>query len=454
MIDSHAPKELDSLFTMDLPAAPGGKDQLLSVVRDILSYSVNTWDQGFLDKLYASTNAPGVVAEMLLGALNTNVHVFGVSPALTVIEKRVTRKLAKLFGFNGVNAGGISQPGGSAGNATSIVVARNTLFPETKTKGLQGQKFILFTSAHGHYSLEKAGQMFGFGSDAVRGVPIDKAGRMIVDELRRMVREARQHGEVPFYVNATAGTTVLGSYDRFDEIADVCKEERLWLHIDGSWGGPVAFSRKHRHNLKGAERADSIAVTPHKMMGVPMTCSFLLVRDVRQLHKAMTLPAGYLFHSSDDEDDLTNGEENAVEFWDLADLTPQCGRRGDALKCALGWVYYGSDGYERMIDNAFDNAAYMAKQIQGRRSFSLVSSSPPPCWQVCFYYDCKEGAKDQNSKITESIARQLIGRGFMVDYAPGEHGKFFRVVVNGQTLRTTVDGLLDAIEDICQGLTL
>ena len=135
--------------------------------------------------------------------------------------------------------------------------------------------------------------MFGFGSNAVRSVPVDERGCMITSELERMVKKAKDGGEVPFYVNSTAGTTVLGSFDPIDEIADVCEREKLWLHIDGSWGGPFVFSEKlKKARLHGCERADSIAITPHKMLGVPLTCSFLLGKDIRQFHKANTLPAG------------------------------------------------------------------------------------------------------------------------------------------------------------------
>jgi glutamate/tyrosine decarboxylase-like PLP-dependent enzyme len=111
--------------------------------------------------------------------------------------------------------------------------------------------------------------------------------------LRSMVIAARNDGETPFYVNATAGTTVLGSYDPFDEISAVCKEFGLWMHVDGSWGGSVVFNEELRETrLRGAELADSIAVNPHKMLGTPVTCSFLLGKDMRQFWKAMTLPAG------------------------------------------------------------------------------------------------------------------------------------------------------------------
>lgn len=234
----------------------------------------------------------GVVAELILGVLNTNVHVYQVSPVLTLVEKTVTRALCDLFNFP-PESGGFSQPGGSASNASSIVIARNHLFPETKKGGLGNRRFTLFTSSHGHYSLEKAAQMFGFGSSAVIPVPVDQAGRMIPAELERLVTESKEKGETPFYVNATAGTTVLGSFDPFEEISAVCKRHNMWLHIDGSWGGPVIFDPSIAETrMKGAHLVDSVGFTPHKMLAVPMTCSFLLVRNLNWAWEAMTLPAG------------------------------------------------------------------------------------------------------------------------------------------------------------------
>ena len=335
--------------------------------------------------------------------------------------------------------------GGSASNTTSIIIARNNLYPDSKTAGNGNYKFVLFTSAHGHYSLEKAAQMCGIGSDNVWSVPIDPQGRIIPSELDKLVQKSKDEGKTPFYVNATAGTTVLGSFDPFEEISMICKKYNLWLHVDGSWGGSVIFSAKQKHKLAGVELADSLTVNPHKMMGVPITCSFLLAPDLRKFHKANTLPAGYLFHEGN-----SNGE-----VWDLADLTLQCGRRGDALKLALSWIYYGSSGFEVQVDHAFEVAAYFASEVEKRDDFVLVSENPPPCLQVCFYF--AEGGilreqKDQNTKITSEIVQRLIPVGFMVDYAPGDKGSFFRVVVNSQTQRGTIDGVIKAIEEAGKGL--
>ncbi|KAL2842351.1 hypothetical protein BJY01DRAFT_236032 [Aspergillus pseudoustus] len=485
LVDYKKPEELQSILQLNLPQQGTGQNGLIEILRKVLQYSVNTWHQGFLDKLYASTNAPGVASELILAALNTNVHVYQVSPALSVIEKYTGQQLAALFGLNGARAGGISVQGGSASNTTSIVIARNNLYPDTKTDGNGDYKFVLFTSAHGHYSIEKAAQMLGLGSNAVWSVPVDNEGRLIPEELEKLVQKAFSEKRTPFYVNATAGTTVMGSFDPFEEIAAICKKYNLWLHIDGSWGGSFAFSKRQRHKLAGADKANSIAINPHKMLGVPVTCSFLLAADVRQFHRANTLPAGYLFHTEDEGEaqPAENGVEagtaseldtDSPEIWDLADLTLQCGRRADSLKLFLGWTYYGTSGYEHQIDTACETAAYLATLIQHNPNFVLVSKNPPPCLQVCFFYapDGKllhprgagvvtneiERAK-ANSKVTEQITHAIVGRGFMVDYAPPSgddnalgDGKFFRCVVNIQTSRETVEGLVRAIEEVGPGI--
>ncbi|KAK0725332.1 pyridoxal phosphate-dependent transferase [Lasiosphaeris hirsuta] len=460
LVNSQKPEELVKQLALSLPLGEGrGEDGLLQTIQDILGFSVNTWDQGFLDKLYASTNAVGVVSELLLSVLNTNLHVYQVSPALSVVEKHTGKTLAGLFGFTGPRAGGVTCQGGSASNLTSIVIARNTLYPETKTQGnscVPTGPLILFTSEHGHYSVEKAAVTCGLGSSSVWTVPVDDAGRMIPSALRELVVRAKVEGKTPLYVNATAGTTVFGSYEPFEAIAAVCREFGLWMHIDASWGGPAIFSELHKGKLAGSHLADSLTVNPHKMMNVPMTCSFLLGPDMAVFHRANTLPAGYLFHGTDEVE--INGAEGCAgpksldegrEVWDLADLTLQCGRRGDSLKLALSWIYYGAAGFERQVDGAFEVAAYLAETLAQKEEFVLISENPPPCLQVCFYYapgGQLAGDPEVNTRRTRIMAERLVSRGFMVDYAPGERGSFFRVVVNTQTLKGTVAGLVKALE--------
>ncbi|KAL8807864.1 MAG: hypothetical protein Q9200_004516 [Gallowayella weberi] len=479
LVEYHKPQKLSQLLDPQLPDIGVGKDGFLHLVDKVLQYSVNTWDQGFMPKLYASTDAPGVASELILAVLNTNVHVYNASPALTIIEKATSRSLASLFGLTGPHAGGISVQGGSASNTTSIVIARNTLFPETKTKGISSssspsRSLILFTSAHGHYSIEKAAQMLGFGSEAVWAVDTDPSGRMDPSALESLIRKAKDEGKTPFYVNATAGTTVLGSYDPIRIISKTCRAHGLWLHVDASWGGPAIFSPKlaKENRLDGSHLADSIAINPHKMLGVPVTSSFLLGADLRQFHKANTLPASYLFHASEDDDDDGDDKADGVgqeeeahsraakqppsEIYDLADLTLQCGRRGDALKLFLSWSYHGTAGYRAQIERAFDTAGYLASLVEKSEDLVLVSENPPPCLQVCFFYARKGELKADgkgNSRVTRRITGELVPRGFMIDYAEVDgRGAFLRVVVNRETRRGTVEGLVKAVVELGQGV--
>ena len=444
LVEQHEPQKLTQLLNLELPDRSQGRKGFLEMVEKVLRYSVNTWNQGFMDKLYASTDAPGVASELILAVLNTNLHVYQVSPALTIIEKTTSRALANLFGLTGPHAGGISVQGGSASNTTSIVIARNTLFPDTKTHGnaAQGRKLVLFTSAHGHYSIEKAAQMLGFGHSAVWAIPTDLSGRLIPSELSAQIETAKASGFTPFYLNATAGTTVLGSYDPIAPIAAICATHSLWLHIDASWGGPAIFSPKHAHKMAGSHLANSIAINPHKMLGVPITCSFLLGADLRAFHTANTLPASYLFHSA---------PANPGETFDLADLTLQCGRRGDSLKLALAWIYHGRAGYAAQVEHAFAIAAALASRVAAHPDLVLVSESPPPCLQVCFY-PAPGGAlrdrADDNSALTAAVAKGLVPRGFMVDYAQGEKGNFLRVVVTRGTREDTVSRLVAAVVEV------
>ncbi|ROW00082.1 hypothetical protein VSDG_03539 [Cytospora chrysosperma] len=447
--DILAPTDLHRHLQDMLPTGEGlGKDGLTAVISQILNHSVNTWDQGFMDKLYSSTNAVGVVAEMLLAVLNTNVHVYSVSPALSIVEKVTARALARQFGLDGPHAGGVTNTGGSGSNLASLLIARSTLFPNTKACGNGVYEFVVFTSEHGHYSVDKAATACGIGRRNVWRVPVDEAGRMVPDRLRALVQQARRQGFTPLYVNATAGTTVLGSFDPLEDISAVCRDEGLWMHVDASWGGPAAFSPAQRQQLRGAGLADSITVNPHKMLNVPVSCSFLLGPDMRVFHRANRTNADYLFHGADG-----GGEDG--EVYDLADLTMQCGRRGDSLKLALSWIYYGPKGFERQVDHAFEMAALLATGIQQKQQFTLVSENPPPCLQVCFYHDYTDGDGDVNTRRTVEMVRRLRGRGFMVDYASfkdsrkdAHKGSFFRVVVNVQTRRETVLGLVKALEEV------
>lgn len=424
--------------------------EILGVFEKVLDNSITTWHPGFMDKLYVGTNPVGILSDLLLSILNTNSHVFTVSPALSVIERKVSQKYANLYGFNGKYAGGLTFSGGSWSNITSLQIARSYKYPDTKLNGNGNYKFSIYTSAHCHYSIEKAAILLGLGASSVFKIPVNGKGEMDVGILEETIKRNLSEGYTPLYINATAGTTVFGSYDPIEEISRIAKSYNLWLHVDGSWGGNVVFSESKKVLLKGIQYADSITTSPHKMLGVPTTCSFLLVPDERVFTQANSLNAPYLFHNARDE------EEN----FDLANGTMGCGRRADALKMYMAWLYYGNEGFQKRIDHSYSMANYFVSKLKGLPGFRIINDFPIPCLQVCFYYNQNQESKDgaQMTALTRAIAKELHKSGdFLVDFAPnpndsltGENnGEFFRCVFNSPNITSdTVDKLIQRIVEI------
>ncbi|ORX82488.1 PLP-dependent transferase [Basidiobolus meristosporus CBS 931.73] len=370
VVEHLCPEELVKVFDFGLEKDGVGRDGILDTIQGMLKYSVRSWNSKFIDKLYSGTDPIGVVSELMLGILNSNNHVYHVSPVTTMMEIKTAERMAELVGFKVRGGGrGITCPGGSASNQLAVITARNRKFPHIKTEGSRrGEILTMFTSTHSHYSLEKAAIMIGIGINNLIKVPCTEDGAMIPEELEKSIQESIARGESPFFVNATAGTTVLGAFDPLRPIGAVCQKYDLWFHVDGSWGGSVMFSEKLRYLIDGSELADSYTINPQKMLGVPLQCSYLLTKDPFVLQKYNSLNAGYLFHG---------------ENYDLGDGTVGCGRRPDAVKMFMAWKYNGSQGFESRVDRGFELAQYMYRKITENPRFRMVRK--PASLNVCFW---------------------------------------------------------------------
>ncbi|KAK5817070.1 pyridoxal phosphate-dependent transferase [Linnemannia elongata] len=448
LVDYKEPHELEQIMDFSLPDFGVGPEGIFPTITQTLKHSVNTFSPRFMDKLYAGSSPIGVLSELLLAGLNGNSHVYHVSPVFTMMEIHVTRALARLYGFNGERAGGLSCPGGSASNQLAMVTARNSLYPEIKKLGyfprpsIQQRremeehgysftgvnmstygKLIAFTSSAGHYSLEKSAVMMGLGTENIVSVPCDSYGSMIPSELERLIQEHIALGHTPFFINATAGTTVLGAFDPIRPCGEIAQRYNCWFHVDGSWGGAVVFvPGLAKTLLDGSELAQSITVNPHKMLQTSLQCSLLLVPDSSIFPRANALKANYLFHG---------------QSHDLGDGTLGCGRRSDAVKLFLGWKYYGRLGYQARIEKSLSNVTRFGELEEGKRDKTL-----PSLLQVCFWYRPHPQERQQAKEWMEQVTKLVHGRirsrgGFMIDYAPlGPYlPVFFRVVLNPPTIR-------------------
>uniref|UniRef100_A0A8D3D4B9 Glutamate decarboxylase 1 n=1 Tax=Scophthalmus maximus TaxID=52904 RepID=A0A8D3D4B9_SCOMX len=356
----------------------------------------------------------------------------------------------EIIGWPEGEGDGIFSPGGAISNMYSVMIARYKYFPEVKTKGMTAApRLVLFTSEHSHYSIKKASAALGFGTENLILLNTDERGRVIPADLEAKVIEAKQKGHVPMFVNATAGTTVYGAFDPINEIADICEKYNMWLHVDGAWGGGLLMSRKHRHKLNGVERANSVTWNPHKMMGVPLQCSAILVRERGLLQNCNSMSAGYLFQP-DKQYDVT---------YDTGDKAIQCGRHVDIFKFWLMWKAKGTVGFEQHIDKCLDLSAYLYNKIKDREGFKMVFDGEPQHTNVCFWYlplglrglPDGEERRERLHKVAPKIKAMMMESGTtMVGYQPqGNKVNFFRMVIsNPAATRSDIDFLVEEIEQL------
>ncbi|XP_067905947.1 glutamate decarboxylase 1-like [Heterodontus francisci] len=457
VLDFHYPHQLlEGMegFNLELSDQPESLEQVLVDCSDTLKYGVKTGHPRFFNQLSSGLDIIGLAGEWLTSVANTNMFTYEIAPVFIIMEEVLLKKMFTMIGWSHNEADGIFSPGAAISNLYSILVARYKRFPEVKTQGVVSlPRMVIFTSELSHYSITKAAVVLGFGTDNVIRVKCNGRGKMISAELEAKIIEAKEKGFVPLYVNATAGTTVYGAFDPLNDIADICKKHSLWMHVDAAWGSGLLMSQKHRYKLSGIARANSITWNPHKMMGVPLQCSAILIREKGLLLNCNQICAQYLFQ---------NDKLYDVSY-DTGDKTIQCGRHVDAFKFWLMWKAKGTSGFEKQINRCLELAEYLHGKLKGRNDFKLVFDDKPEHTNVCFWYippslqGVPESAERDGKlhQVAPKIkARMMVEGSLMVGYQPqGDKVNFFRMVFsNPATNPSDVDFLIEEIARLGQDL--
>uniref|UniRef100_A0A7N6BCN2 Glutamate decarboxylase 1a n=1 Tax=Anabas testudineus TaxID=64144 RepID=A0A7N6BCN2_ANATE len=441
VLDFHHPHQLkEGLegFSLQLTDKPETLEQILVDCRDTLKYGVNTGHPRFFNQLSSGLDLIGLAGEWLTSTANSNMFTYEVSPVFILMEEVLLKKMQGIVGWSDDEGDGIFCPGGTISNLYSILVARYYFYPEVKTRGMRAlPQLAIFTSEHSHYSVKKSAAVLGMGSENVLMVKCDESGKMIPVELESSIVAAEERGLVPFYVNATAGTTVYGAFDPFNDIADICHGHNLWMHVDVRFID-ICFSFVFR--------AWSVTWNPHKMMGVPLQCSVILIKKRGLLQDCNELGAEYLFQRDKPYD----------VSYDTGDKSIQCGRHVDVFKFWLMWKAKGSEGFGSQVNKCLENAEYLYDQLQRRTGFELVFKNKPEHSNVCFWYipPTMRGlppGPDRDTRLHQvapRIKHRMMEQGsVLIGYQPlGDKVNFFRCVFsNPATQQEDVDFLLDEI---------
>ena len=347
------------LGTGSLPQKGTDPEHFINEVSSLLmQHSLFNGHPKFWGYITSSAAPIGVLGDMLAASINPNVGAFNLSPVATEIERQTIRWIAEMLDYP-PDCGGLLVSGGNMANFVGFVVGCHARVPwNLREEGWNGKPAVgVYASEETHGWLQKAADIFGLGTSAIRWIPVDRQLRMRADALREKIEEDKKRNVVPLMVIGTAGSVSTGAIDPLPEIASICREQKLWFHVDGAYGGFAAMLPDASSDLKALSLADSVAVDPHKWLYAPLEAGCTLVR------KPELLKETFSFHASYYRFDETGGEP-PVNFHEFG---PQNSRGFRALKVWLALRQAGRDGYEELIGT--DIA--LAKQM-----YDLIAAHP------------------------------------------------------------------------------
>lgn len=329
--------------------------QLIDHAVDLLfDHSLFNSHPRFLGYITAPAAPIGILGDFLASAANQNTGAWVLSPMASEVEAQTVRWIAELLGFP-TSCGGILVSGGNMANITCFLAARQAKAGwDVRASGLYGNKRLrVYCSKETHTWVQKAADISGIGTENIRWIPTREDLSMDTVQLRIQIRADKEAGDRPFIVIGTAGSVSAGAVDNLPEIARICREEDVWFHVDGAYGGFAAMLPDASPELRGLSAADSVAVDPHKWLYAPLEAGCALVRDPEKLRAAFAYHPPY-YHFG-------------VEAINYVDYGPQNSRGFRALKVWLALQHVGRRGYEQMLNDDIQLA---------KRLYELVAAHP------------------------------------------------------------------------------
>jgi aromatic-L-amino-acid/L-tryptophan decarboxylase len=345
-----------------LPATGSEPGALLTEAADLLfRHSLFNGHPRFFGYITSSPAPIGALADLLASAVNQNVGAWRLSPLATEIEAQTVRWIAELTGFPS-GAGGLLVSGGNMANFVGFMAARAAKAPaEVRSAGLRSMTSALrvYASTETHTWIQKAADLFGLGTDAIRWIATGADQRLDVAALEAQIVADRAAGDLPFLVVGTAGSVSTGVVDPLAEIAAVCRRHDLWFHVDGAYGAFAARVPDAPASLNAIAEADSVAVDPHKWLYAPLEAGCVLVRRPTDLRQAFSYHPSY-YHFD-------------TEVTNFFDYGPQNSRGFRALKVWLALRQVGLDGYRQMIGDDMRLSRHLHKLMTAHPEFEALS---------------------------------------------------------------------------------
>lgn len=423
------PEEQLAFWQQDF-AAPG-PEELPAFVEKVMSHSIQFHSKGYVGHQVAVTLPITILTSALMAWMNNCTTVYELGMAGNAMEKVVITHLAEKFGYAQGSTGFVAS-GGSMGNLTALVTARTSSGVEEKDY----HRLAIMVSSEAHYSVERAAQIMGIPTQNIIKLPVGADYGARTELLEEYYQRAVAQGKLVFCVVGCACTTSVGAFDDLEAIGDFAEKHQIWFHVDGAHGGPVVFSEKYRHLIRGIEKSDSLIMDFHKMMMTPPLSTAVLYNTRNHKISEFSPKAAYLWR-----------DQLSEEWWNSAKHTLECTKPITILHTYAIMKFYGDEIYQQNVDTLFDLGQEFAAMVTAWEDMELALE--PKSNIVCFRYRPGAGDPDQ---INQKIAEKLLADGSYYVVSTTVGGDFYLRVtlMNPFTDWQDLEDLLEKIKAFAQ----
>lgn len=434
------PDKLTEIFSFE--SAGGENESFDEFIKRIIDYSIHIHHPHYIGHQVTSPLPLTALVQFCTTLLNNGAAIYEMGPVNMAMEKNVIKKFGSMIGFNN-GFDGIFTHGGTAGNLTSMLAARQAKTDyniwEDGIKEMEKPGYII--SEQAHYSVGRNVKIMGLGEESIVKVPVDGNFRLRTDLLEEIKYNAEKKGIKIISVVASSCSTATGTYDDLNAVADFCEKYDLWMHVDGAHGMGVLFSEKYNRKIKGIERADSIVIDFHKMLLVPALNTLVMFKNGERSFETFAQKASYLFQKS---------QKNL--WYNSATRTIECTKSALGIIAYSALKYYGGSYYREYIDSRYDLAQRFSEMIKSDKNLAIAVE--PESNIVCFRFSPENSAGLDLNAINSEIRSRIIKEGsFYIVQVELEGKLWLRVtIINPVTSEDDLKALLERVTDIGESL--